>query len=220
MSYLDTAIKRLQQSISAQIERHAPFRSTVASTDGDLVYITRPGASTADAEPAAKVTSDLLSVGDEVMVLPVLGKPVVMGEVRRSASPGTASNALYHFSGGFGGRAATTGNIDTVATAAQTLPAGTYIWMGVTKLTAQPSGGDASGWLTIRRDDIDAEITNGASQIVYSSTGGRWTCVTTRTGTITLGGSTSMSFRARWAGANGTLIQNAAELSVLLFRTR
>ena len=84
MAYLDTALKRLQQTIDRRLAERDPFRAIVAGTDGDLVTITRLGASTSDAEPCAKVTADTLAAGDEVLCLPVLGKPVVIGKVRRT----------------------------------------------------------------------------------------------------------------------------------------
>jgi hypothetical protein len=65
------------------MERAAPSRAVVTSVSGNLTYIKRLGASTADAEPYAKVTADTFVAGDEVMVLPVLGTPVIMGKVRR-----------------------------------------------------------------------------------------------------------------------------------------
>lgn len=86
MSILDTAIIQLRRYIDHRLALQEPYRSTVAGTDGDLVRITRLGASTADAEPSAKVTLEPLTIGDEVMVQPVLGKPVVVGKVRRSSS--------------------------------------------------------------------------------------------------------------------------------------
>ena len=83
MSNLDNAYTRLTQMVSKRIESNAPFRATVVGTAGNLTEIQRLTATTADAEKYAKVTADTFTAGDEVICLPLNGKPVIIGKVRR-----------------------------------------------------------------------------------------------------------------------------------------
>lgn len=83
MSYLENALRRITATIDSRVTGVTPFRATVTSVSGNLTYIQRLAASTADAEPYAKVTADTLIAGDEVMCMPVNGKPVIIGKVRR-----------------------------------------------------------------------------------------------------------------------------------------
>lgn len=83
MSYLDTAIKRITATIDRRMADAAPFRATVTGVSGNLTYIKRLSATTADAEPYGKATGDTFIAGDEVLCLPVSGKPVILGKVRR-----------------------------------------------------------------------------------------------------------------------------------------
>lgn len=214
MSFLDTAIGRLYRYIDGRLQDVAPYRAIVDGVDGDLVYLSRLGADTPDAEPYAKVTSDILAEGDEVMVVPVLGKPVVIGKVRRTEGTPTPGN-VYEFSAGWGGRPGESAAFDAVTTAAKTLPAGTYAWYGTGKLTGMGSGGAAVGWVTLNRGGT--ELANGGGTLSYPS-GQDITGVTTRTGTFSLASPTSTSFKVRFAHVSGTFIQRLAEVSVMAVR--
>lgn len=83
MSHLENALRRITATIDSRISAASPFRATVTGVDGNLTYIQRLAATTADAEPYAKVTADTFIPGDEVMCVPVNGKPVIIGKVRR-----------------------------------------------------------------------------------------------------------------------------------------
>ena len=83
MSYLDNAISRITQTIDKRVAAVTPFRAIVTGTSGNLTTIKRLNATTADAELYAKATADTFIAGDEVLCLPVNGKPVILGKVRR-----------------------------------------------------------------------------------------------------------------------------------------
>lgn len=83
MSYLDNAIQRITRTIETRINGVSPFRATVTGTSGNLTYIRRLSATVADAEPYAKATGDTFIAGDEVLCIPLNGKPVILGKVRR-----------------------------------------------------------------------------------------------------------------------------------------
>ncbi len=83
MSYLDTAIQRITKTIDRRVAGISPFRAIVTGTSGNLTYIRRLTSATADAEPYAKATGDTFTAGDEVVCLPLNGKPVIVGKVRR-----------------------------------------------------------------------------------------------------------------------------------------
>lgn len=83
MSIVNAAIKQIYRTIDRRVSGVTSFRAVVVGTSGNLTTIQRLGASTADAEPYAKVTADTFTAGDEVMCTPVNGKPVIIGKVRR-----------------------------------------------------------------------------------------------------------------------------------------
>lgn len=84
MSYLDAAMKRLEQMISDRLDAERPFRAVVASVDASgMVTITRLTATTAETQLRAVITTETLVEGDEVLCLPVSGEPVVIGKVHR-----------------------------------------------------------------------------------------------------------------------------------------
>lgn len=83
MTPLASALRRITSLIDRRVAEVTPFRAHVQSTSGNLTYIKRIAASTADAEPYAKVTADTFTNGDEVMCIHVNGKPVIIGKVRR-----------------------------------------------------------------------------------------------------------------------------------------
>lgn len=83
MSYLDSAIQRITSTIDARIANVSPFRAIVTGTSGNLTTIQRLSATVADAEPYAKATADTFTIGDEVLCLPLNGKPVIIGKIRR-----------------------------------------------------------------------------------------------------------------------------------------
>jgi len=86
MSYLDSAMKRLESMVGNALARAAPFRAIVTSVDGNGVTIRRLEAATAETERRARVSGIAPKTGDEILCLPVNGKPVVLGTVNR---PGT-----------------------------------------------------------------------------------------------------------------------------------
>lgn len=86
MGHLDTAIDRLLQISRDDADRRAPFRALVTGTSGGMVTIRRPEAATGEDELRARVPGWKLSPGDEVLCIPVSGKPFVLGPVQRSTS--------------------------------------------------------------------------------------------------------------------------------------
>ena len=96
MSYLDAAIKRLEQLIARRLDAAAPFRAIVDSIDGDtgMVAIQRLDATTPETELRARVGLDPLAVGDEVLCLPVSGAPVIVGKVHRAAPPSVPTGSI------------------------------------------------------------------------------------------------------------------------------
>lgn len=83
MSHLDSAIRRITDTIDKRVRDVSPFRATVTGTSGNLTTIKRLTSSTADLEPYAKTTADTFTPGDEVLCLPLNGKPVIIGKIRR-----------------------------------------------------------------------------------------------------------------------------------------
>ena len=123
------------------------------------------------------------------------------------------------FNGSAGAVAGRTGTFVAATTGAQTLAAGTWAWLAVAKLTLNPVGADADGYLVIRRDDTGNELHNGGARLYLPLAAGRLTAVTTGAGTITLAEDTEMSFSAAWSGATGTVDQDAAQVALLVFQT-
>ena len=83
MSMLANAIRNLQRSVDRRVADVVPFRAIVSSVSGDQTFIQRLGTTVADAEPYAKSTADTFAPGDEVLCLPLNGKPVIIGKIRR-----------------------------------------------------------------------------------------------------------------------------------------
>lgn len=83
MSHLDSAIQRITRTIDKRVNGVSPFRAIVVGTSGNLTTIKRLTSATADAEQYAKTTADTFTAGDEVICLPMNGKPVIIGKVRR-----------------------------------------------------------------------------------------------------------------------------------------
>lgn len=83
MSNAANAVKAIRNTNKKKEADNAPFRAIVSGTSGNLTYIQRLAASVPDAEPYGKTTADTFIAGDEVLCLPVNGKPVILGKVRR-----------------------------------------------------------------------------------------------------------------------------------------
>lgn len=83
MSYLDNALAKISKTIDRRANDAAPFRAIVTGTAGNLTTIQRLTAASPDAERYAKSSSDTFVAGDEVLCLPVNGKPVILGKFRR-----------------------------------------------------------------------------------------------------------------------------------------
>lgn len=83
MSYLDSAIQRITRTIESRIAGVSPFRAIVTGTSGNLTTIRRLSATVADTEQYAKATADTFIAGDEVLCVPLNGKPVIVGKIRR-----------------------------------------------------------------------------------------------------------------------------------------
>ena len=96
MSHITNALDRLFGYVSDRMDKAAPFRAVVSGTSGNRVLIHRPEAVTADAEPYAKATFDTFTNGDEVLCLPVNGKPVVLGRTNPTGNvPHTHDDRYY-----------------------------------------------------------------------------------------------------------------------------
>ena len=83
MSLLDSALDRIEKLIDRKIESTAPFRATVASVSGGMATIKRLGTSTAETESRARIVGMQMQPDDEVLCLPVNGKPVIIGKIQR-----------------------------------------------------------------------------------------------------------------------------------------
>lgn len=83
MSYLDTALQRLEQLIDRKLAKAQPFRAIVTGTSGNTVTVRRLDATTGETEPRAKLSGVTVVNGDEVLCLPINGKPIVVGKIVR-----------------------------------------------------------------------------------------------------------------------------------------
>lgn len=102
MSLLDTALERIERMMDRKIESASPFRATVASVSGGMATITRLGTSTAETESRAIVAGFDLAVSDEVLCVPVNGKPVVVGRVQRAAGVEQSVPSTFRVGGASG----------------------------------------------------------------------------------------------------------------------
>ncbi len=87
MSAIDTILQRLSRMLDDRFVARDPFRGIVASVPSTgMVTVRRLEAATAESEPRARIAGGVvLAVNDEVLCLPVNGKPVVIGKVQRTA---------------------------------------------------------------------------------------------------------------------------------------
>lgn len=76
--------QQLQTVIQRTIKPALPFRAVAQSESGGLVTIRRLDATADDLEQYARVAGFALSPGDEVVCLPMGGKPVVVGIIQRT----------------------------------------------------------------------------------------------------------------------------------------
>ena len=84
MGLLDQAMSRLEETIANRVSAVEPFRAIVTGTSGDMVTIRRLEAATGETELRARVSGAALIAGDEVLCVPVNGKPVVVGKLLRT----------------------------------------------------------------------------------------------------------------------------------------
>lgn len=85
MSHLDNALARIEQMLARRLRDRDPFRAIVTGTSGGMVTIRRLEAATGETELRATLSGGSFSPGDEVLCLPVNGKPVVLGTIERNA---------------------------------------------------------------------------------------------------------------------------------------
>lgn len=88
MSLIDTAMRRLEQRINAAIEQVRPFRAIATGHDAGMVTIRRLGSTSGEDELRAWVPGVPVVAGDEVACIPINGKPVVLGPLRRATPSG------------------------------------------------------------------------------------------------------------------------------------
>lgn len=115
MSYLDTIIQRLSEMIDDRLRDRDPFRAIVTGVDDGMVTIRRLGAATGETEPRARIPGWHLAPDDEVLCLPVNGKPVIVGPIQHSetvtqgpeigtavaaATPGSVTHRIEVFDAG------------------------------------------------------------------------------------------------------------------------
>lgn len=76
----------VQDEIRRQLAIVLPFRAVAAGDANGRVTIKRLGQASADGEEYARLAGPAIPAGAEVLVLPVGGKPVVLGLLQRSAA--------------------------------------------------------------------------------------------------------------------------------------
>lgn len=86
MSNLDNAIAKLRRMIDDRMSAAAPFRAIVTGTSGGMVRIRRLEAATGEDELRARIPGWKYTANDEVLCLPVQGKPVILGPIQRSTT--------------------------------------------------------------------------------------------------------------------------------------
>jgi hypothetical protein len=86
MSHLDNALARIEQMLARRLRDRDPFRAIVTGTSGGMVRIRRLEAETGETELRARIPGWKLTANDEVLCLPVNGKPVILGPVQRSTT--------------------------------------------------------------------------------------------------------------------------------------
>lgn len=84
MTHLNTIMQRLTEMIEDRFRTRDPFRAIVTGIDGGMVTIRRLEAATGETELRARIPGWHLSADDEVLCLPVNGKPVILGPIQRS----------------------------------------------------------------------------------------------------------------------------------------
>lgn len=99
MSHLDNAISRITKTIDKRVRDVSLFRATVTGVDGELTYIKRLTAATPDAEPYGKAANTAFAVGDEVVCLPMNGKPVLLGKLNAPPDTGGGGGAVDSVNG-------------------------------------------------------------------------------------------------------------------------
>jgi hypothetical protein len=86
MSHLNTIMQRLTEMIEDRLRTRDPFRAIVTGIDGGMVTIRRLEAATGETELRARIPGWHLAADDEVLCLPVNGKPVILGPIQRSTT--------------------------------------------------------------------------------------------------------------------------------------
>lgn len=84
MSNLNTFMQRLSQMVDDRLRARDPFRAIVTGVSGGMVTIRRLEAASGETELRARLPGWKLSTDDEVLCLPVNGKPVILGPIQRS----------------------------------------------------------------------------------------------------------------------------------------
>lgn len=84
MSYLDNALQRIGQMLDDRLRARDPFRAIVTGVSDGMVTIRRLEATTGETELRARLPGWNLAADDEVLCLPVSGKPVILGPIQRS----------------------------------------------------------------------------------------------------------------------------------------
>ena len=153
MSYLDNAISRISQTIDKRVSEVKPFRAIVTGVSGNLTYIQRLTTTTPDAEPYGKVTTDQLTIGDDVLCLIHNGKPVILGIVNRTIAGGGGSGAVDSVNGATG---VVVLDADDIAATA------TRLWLTTaerTKLTNTSGTNTGDQVLPDQLTDLDTTVT-------------------------------------------------------------
>lgn len=208
---LDEHLQSLAESSRGRMAR-------VVAATGHMVTVEVPRAGGWDGPLGPYPASTTgLAAGTSGVLVPLRGNGWLFVAVGASL-PQAALDARYApagcylFAERYGNRPSSSTPFDTVSTTSQTLPAGTYIWSGSTKLTAS---GDStgSGWFLILRNGV--EVANGGAQLSFS---GFTTLVTTFGGTFTMGSPGAVAFQGHWARASGAIVQHAAEIAIVVQR--
>jgi hypothetical protein len=204
MTLIDSALARLDQLITKRLAERDPFRAIVTGTSGGMVTIRRLDAATGEDELRARLPGPGLAVDDEVLCLPVNGKPVILGPVQRSTPAATFAPSIVTFRATDATESTTEiTNYVTAITTSVTLPEGTWsalVWRGASFERSVATGGvslrlqiGGSSFVTL----CDTADYGDMTQVKYFS-------VATEDTGIAGGGGVTVNFTFRGATTAGT----------------